>query len=234
MSNFKNLQAQLAYTFKNEALLVQALTHTSYGHETFPDKAPADRDNERLEFLGDAILDVVVSDVLLALFPQHNEGQLSKMRAATVNERTLAAVARSLKLQEYILLGKGESLTGGAQKASIISSAFEALIAAIYLDGGFSTVYPIVKNLFENFFKDESSAQVLLESDPKTRLQEIAQAKFKATPTYHLISSEGPDHSKVFSVEVRIQNQVISQAVGYSKKDAEQNAARSAISQVIQ
>lgn len=234
MSNLKNLQTQLAYPFKNEALLVQALTHTSYGHETFPDKAPADRDNERLEFLGDAILDVVVSDVLLALFPQHNEGQLSKMRAATVNERTLAAVARSLKLQEYILLGKGESLTGGAQKASIISSAFEALIAAIYLDGGFGAVYPIVKNLFENFFKDESSAQVLLESDPKTRLQEIAQAKFKATPTYHLISSEGPDHSKVFSVEVRIQNQVISQAVGYSKKDAEQNAARSAISQVIQ
>ena len=234
METLKALQQQLGYQFKDESILIQSLTHTSYGHEKFPDKPVAERDNERFEFLGDAILDLVVSDLLLELFPFHNEGQLSKMRAATVNERTLASVARSLKLQDYVLLGKGESLTGGAQKASIIASAFEAIIAAIYKDGGFIAVYPIVRNLFENFFRDENSAQILLESDPKTRLQEISQAKYKATPSYHLVSSEGPDHSKVFRVEVRIKNQVISEAVGYSKKDAEQNAARTAIIQMDQ
>ena len=221
------LQDRLGYAFGDRRVLIQALTHKSYGHEFAQEKAIAHRDNERLEFLGDAILDVVVSDILLEAFPNANEGHLSKMRAAVVNEKTLAELAKSLQVQEVLRLGKGESQTGGKEKASILSSTFEALIAAIYLDGGFNAVYPVVRHIFAPFFAEERD--LLAFYDHKTQLQEIVQAQWKVTPSYHLVDSNGPDHAKVFQIEVRMNGKVLAAAKGSSKKEAEQNAAKNAI-----
>ena len=223
----ERLQERLRYNFGDRAVLLQAMTHKSYGHEFFQEKPIALRDNERLEFLGDAILDVIVSDILLESFPNANEGQLSKMRAAVVNEKTLAQLAKSINLQDCVRLGKGEAQTGGNEKASILSSAFEALIAAIYLDGGFNAVYPVVRHLFAPLFVEERDLMAFY--DHKTQLQEIVQARWKVTPTYHLVETHGPDHAKIFQIEVRMNGKVLALATGSSKKDAEQNAARAAI-----
>jgi ribonuclease III len=221
------LQHRLGYFFGDRAILIQSVTHTSYGHENHPEKPLAQRDNERLEFLGDAILDVIISDLLLETFPGAAEGQLSKMRAAVVNEKTLAHVAKAIFLQENLRLGKGELQTGGNQKPSILSSAFEAIIAAIYIDGGFHAVYPVVRHLFAPLFQDEKD--LILLYDHKTQLQELAQARHRVTPSYHLVGSVGPDHAKRFEVEVRLQERTLARAQGSSKKEAEQNAARAAI-----
>jgi ribonuclease III len=229
-SGLERLQERLGYRFGDRAILLQSLTHTSYGHEFLQEKPIALRDNERLEFLGDAILDVVISDILLESFPNANEGQLSKMRASAVNEKTLAQLASSIQLAQCIRLGKGEALTGGNQKPSILSSTLEALIAAIYLDGGFNAVYPVVRHLFAPLFIEER--ELISFYDHKTQLQEIVQARWKVTPTYHLLRTEGPDHAKVFQVEVRMGAKTLAVASGYSKKEAEQNAARFAIETV--
>ncbi len=223
----ERLQERLKYTFGDRAVLLQSLTHKSFGHEFFQEKPIALRDNERLEFLGDAILDVVVSDILLESFPNANEGQLSKMRAAVVNEKTLAQLAKSIYLQHCIRLGKGEAQTGGNEKASILSSTLEALIAAIYLDGGFSAVYPVVRYIFAPLFEEERELMAFY--DHKTQLQEIIQAHWKVTPTYHLLEAQGPDHAKIFTIEVRMNGKTLASASGSSKKDAEQNAAKTAI-----
>jgi ribonuclease III len=223
----ERLQERLGYTFGDRAIFIQSLTHTSYGHEVLQEKPLALRDNERLEFLGDAILDVVVSDILLESFPNANEGQLSKMRAAVVNEKTLAALAKTICLQDCIRLGKGESLTGGGEKPSILSSAFEALIAAIYLDGGFNAVYPVVRHLFAPLFIE--GRELMAFYDHKTQLQEVVQARWRVTPSYHLLNTQGPDHAKTFEVEVRMNGKPLAIASGTSKKEAEQNAARAAI-----
>jgi len=228
--SLERLQERLGYGFGDRAILLQSMTHTSYGHEFLNEKSIALRDNERLEFLGDAILDVIVSDILLESFPSANEGQLSKMRAAVVNEKTLALVARSINLHDCIRLGKGELQTGGNQKPSILSSAFEALIAAIYLDGGFQAVYPVVRHLFAPLFSEERD--LLAFYDHKTQLQEIVQARWKVTPTYHLLGTNGPDHAKTFEVEVRMNGKGLAVATGSSKKEAEQNAAKAAIQSV--
>lgn len=225
--NVERLQQRLGYTFGDRAILLQSLTHTSYGHEFLQEKSIALRDNERLEFLGDAILDVVISDLLLETFPNSNEGQLSKMRASVVNEKTLAELARNIDLCDYIRLGKGETQTGGQQKPSILSSTLEALFAAIYLDGGFNAVYPVVRHLFAPMFQSEMGT--LPFCDHKTQLQEIVQARHKVTPTYHLLQTTGPDHAKTFEVEVRMNGKSLSAASGSSKKEAEQNAAAAAI-----
>ncbi len=223
----QGLQDQIRYPFGDPRLLILALTHVSYGHENHQDRVLPQRDNERLEFLGDAVLDLVVSDLLLESYPDASEGQLSKMRAAVVNERTLSEIAKSLHMNELIRLGRGEIRSGGNEKPSILSSAFEALIAAIYLDGGFHAVYPVVRYLFAPIFKDSSSGIVF--QDYKTRLQELVQSRFKLTPTYHLVGSSGPDHAKVFTVEVRVKDEILAKNDGSSKKEAEQNAARAAL-----
>lgn len=223
----ERLQQRLGYSFGDRAVLLQAMTHKSFGHEFLQEKPIALRDNERLEFLGDAILDVVVSDILLESFPAANEGQLSKMRAAVVNEKTLAQLAKSLNLQECVRLGKGEAQTGGNEKPSILSSTLEAMIAAIYLDGGFNAVYPVVRHLFAPLFSEER--ELVTFYDHKTQLQEIVQARFKVTPTYHLLQTRGPDHAKTFEVEVRMNGKLLATASGSSKKEAEQNAAKTAI-----
>jgi ribonuclease III len=230
MKELEALQAALKYTFSDRGILLQALTHTSYGHEHFPKRPLALRDNERLEFLGDAILDAIVSDILLECYPEYQEGRLSKIRAAVVNERTLTDVAIRLGLSEAVRLGKGEASSGGTAKPSILSSTFEAIVAAIYLDGGFNAVYPVVRYLFQPFFKEDS--EILYTADPKTRLQEKIQATHRVTPTYHLVSAEGPDHAKIFTVEVYVDQEGIATASGTSKKDAEQNAARRALDEL--
>lgn len=232
MLTLERLQERLGYQFGDRGILLQSLTHTSYGHEFCQEKPMALRDNERLEFLGDAILDVVVSDILLEAFPSAHEGNLSKMRAAVVNEKTLALLAKSIHLQDVIRLGKGEAATGGNLKPSIVSSAFEALIAAIYLDGGFNAVYPVVRHLFAPLFAEEQELMAFY--DHKTQLQEIVQAKWKVTPTYHLVQTQGPDHAKTFEVEVKMNGKSLAVATGSSKKEAEQNAARSAIENSLQ
>ena len=226
-----NLQEKIGYKFGDLAVFIQAMTHTSFGHEYLQKKPFALRDNERLEFLGDAILDVVISDILLELFPNANEGQLSKMRAAVVNEKTLAELARMIKMSACLRLGKGEARTGGFEKPSILAGAFEALIAAIYLDGGFHAVYPVVRHLFSPFFESES--QAIPFRDHKTQLQEMSQARWKATPLYTLCKTQGPDHAKLFEVEVRLKGEVLAKATGPSKKEAEQNAARDALQAVM-
>ncbi len=226
--NLDRLQERLGYSFGDRAVLLQSLTHKSFGHEFYQEKPIALRDNERLEFLGDAILDVVVSDILLESFPNANEGHLSKMRAAVVNEKTLAMLARMLDLQGYVRLGKGEALTGGNEKASILSSTFEAIIAAIYLDGGFHAIYPVVRHIFAPLFAEER--ELMSFYDHKTQLQEIVQARWKVTPTYHLMESFGPDHAKIFQIEVRMNGKTLAVATGSSKKEAEQNAAKFAVS----
>jgi len=223
----QKLQERLGYTFGDQSILLQALTHTSYGHECLQSLPVALRDNERLEFLGDAVLDVIISDLLLESFPSAAEGQLSKMRAAVVNEKTLAQVTKDIKLHEVLRLGKGEEQTGGRDKPSILSSTFEALIAAIYLDGGFSAVYPVVRHIFSLFFINEN--EIIGFYDHKSQLQEIVQARFKVTPTYHLIGAEGPDHAKTFQIEVRMKNELLGVAFGNSKKEAEQSAAKAAL-----
>jgi ribonuclease III len=220
-------QERLGYSFGDPKLLQQAFTHVSYGNEQQAHLPVSRRDNERLEFLGDAVLDVVVSDILLETFPDANEGQLSKMRAAVVNERSLFEVAKSLEMNALLKLGKGEGKSGGAEKPSILSSAFEALIAAIYIDGGFHAVYPVVRHLFAPLFKEDISNLGAL--DFKTKLQEQVQASHRITPTYHLISTNGPDHCREFVIEVRVQENTLAQASGTSKKEAEQAAAREAL-----
>ncbi len=226
--NLDRLQERLGYAFGDRTVLLQSLTHKSFGHEFYQDRPIALRDNERLEFLGDAILDVVVSDILLEAFPNANEGHLSKMRAAVVNEKTLAVLARMLELQGYVRLGKGEAQTGGYEKPSILSSTLEAVIAAIYLDGGFHAVYPVVRHIFGPLFAEER--ELMSFYDHKTQLQEMVQARWKVTPTYHLMESFGPDHAKVFQIEVRMNGKTLAVATGSSKKEAEQNAAKFAVS----
>ena len=227
VTSLEGLQERLRYQFGDPRLLIQSLTHVSYGHENLQDKPLAYRDNERLEFLGDAVLDLVISDLLLEAFPDSAEGQLSKMRAAVVNEKTLSEITKSINLSALLRLGKGEQRTGGALKPSILSSAFEALIAAIYIDGGFNAVYPVVRYLFAPLFKAEN-CQISFQ-DHKTKLQEQVQSKYRVTPTYHLVGSTGPDHAKVFEVEVKIKDHLLAKSSGPSKKDAEQNAAKEAL-----
>ena len=166
--NLDVLQERLGYWFSDQAILLQALTHKSFGHEYLHKRPLALRDNERLEFLGDAILDLIISDMLLETFPNSNEGRLSKMRASVVNERTLAIVAENINLSDCLRLGKGEARSGGNKKPSILSSTFEALVAAIYLDGGYQTVYPVVRQLFAPFFDEERSLMAFF--DYKTQL----------------------------------------------------------------
>jgi ribonuclease III len=227
MDGLERIQQRIGYSFSDRAVLIQGLTHKSFGHEFLKEKPIALRDNERLEFLGDSILDVVVSDILIETFPEAPEGQLSKMRASVVNEKTLAELARQLGIPEVLRLGKGETQTGGHMKPSILSSTFEALIAAIYLDGGFNAVYPVVRHLFAPLFSKDR--MILSFNDHKTQLQETVQAQFRLTPTYHLLATNGPDHAKTFEVEVRVGSRALARAAGNSKKDAEQAAARAAL-----
>jgi len=220
---YTELEARLGHTFRTAALCETAMTHTSWLNEAGqPDRS----DNERLEFLGDAVLDLVVSDLLMRRFPDRREGDLSRARAALVSEGGLAKVAVALDLGSFMLLGKGEERTGGRTRPSILANALEALIGAIYIDAGFDAVAAVAGRLFEARVA-EVDAHAL--ADYKSRLQERAQALWQTAPVYEVVSEEGPDHDKRFEVALSLRGQPYGRAVGKSKKEAEQGAAAAAL-----
>lgn len=218
----KELEKKIGYTFHSPAMLMQAMCHSSYANEHKPAPLP---DNERLEFLGDAVLEVISSDYLYHHYPELPEGKLTKLRASIVCEPTLALCAKAFDLDKYLLLGKGEEMTGGRTRNSIISDALEALIGAIYLDGGFANA----KEFVERFILTDIEHKKLF-YDSKTILQEIVQRDFKEEEIkYVIIGEEGPDHAKRFIVEVKIGDRAAGTGKGSTKKAAEQEAAYHAI-----
>lgn len=227
-SRLEELQEVLGYHFHQTQLLLQALVHRSFVHEN-PQQNQAD--NETFEFLGDAVLSLAISHTLLERFPDYNEGDLSRIRSSIVNERELAKVAGTLDLGGHLLLGKGEELSGGRHKASLLSDSLEALLGAIYLDGGLESSIEVVKRLFHNYLYAEQLEHPLrtLDKDYKTQLQELTQARFKLTPIYLLESEEGPDHDKTFHVNVSLEGRLLAHGSGKSKKEAQQEAAQRAL-----
>lgn len=221
----KDLEKKIGYQFKNFALLEQALTHSSFANEH---RRRGLQDNERLEFLGDAVLETASSEFLYHHYPQMKEGDLTKLRASIVCEPTLALCTRELSLGKYLRLGKGEDKAGGRERDSIVSDAMEALIGAIYLDGGFANA----KEFVERFILTDIEHKKLF-YDSKTILQEHIQAQAKEeTVEYQLIAEEGPDHDKKFIVQVVVGGQVIGKGNGKTKKAAEQDAAYQAMIQL--
>ncbi|HEX5623330.1 MAG TPA: ribonuclease III [Sulfuricurvum sp.] len=218
MDDLQPLQQQLGYQFKNKELLIEALTHKSY-------KQPYN--NERLEFLGDAVLDLIVGEYLYKKFPQFEEGNLSKMRASLVNEGGFTSLALHLHLGDYIYLSNAEENNSGRTKSSLLSNAFEALMGAIYLETGLETVRTITIDLLEKVHPDISLDSLF--KDYKTSLQELTQAHYGITPDYQLIAAHGPDHKKEFEIAAFIDGKRYASAVGKSKKQAQQEAAKIAL-----
>jgi ribonuclease III len=227
INRLKELENILSYSFSSLPLLDKALTHRSYINENQDRDL---KDNERLEFLGDAVLDLCISDVLMRAFPDYTEGQLSKIRASIVNEPTLAELSKTFRLGDFLLLGKGEEISGGRTKNSILSNTFEAVIAAIYLDSGYDKTLAFIKNLFMPYI--EKWIHFPIYKDYKTFLQEFSQNRFKVVPKYQLIRESGPDHDKVFYIQLTIADLLTSTGVGKNKKEAEQQAARQAIEEL--
>ena len=223
------LQGRLDHRFQQPELLLQALTHRSFINEH---RDEAYEDNERLEFLGDAVLDLVVSHVIMDVFPEFPEGQLSKLRAAIVNETELAGIARmNLDLGSYLLLGKGEENTGGREKNSIIADAYEAVVASLYLDDGLETAFRVVS---EHFVAKLIEVQVEgFDRDHKTQLQEHSQLQYRETPRYLVTREEGPDHAKRFEVVTSIAGTYFGVGRGRSKKEAEQEAAKATLNMLL-
>ncbi|MBQ5660789.1 MAG: ribonuclease III [Lachnospiraceae bacterium] len=216
-TKLKELQNTIGYSFKNDRLLSHALTHSSYANEKHWDKTKC---NERLEFLGDAVLELLSSDFLFKNYPTMPEGEMTKLRASLVCEPTLAFCAEAISLGDYLYLGKGENLTGGRKRPSVVSDAMEAMIGAIYLDGGLANAKEFVLRFILNDIEHKQ-----LFYDSKTILQEMVQAEFKDSLVYELLKEEGPDHNKTFEVSVKVGGRVIGRGVGRTKKAAEQVAA---------
>lgn len=221
MPDYSELEGVLGYTFRDRALLQQALRHASWCNEQGREL----EDNQRLEFLGDAVLSLAVSQRLMVRFPAAHEGDLSVTRAQVVSEEGLSGVASQLGFGQWLLLGRGEDKSGGRSKPKILADAFEALVAAVYLDGGFQAAWDLVDRLLTDRI---NAAEIKNFYDFKTRLQETAQARLKATPTYRVVQEIGPDHDKRFVVAVTIGSDEWARAVGKSKKEAEQMAAAEA------
>ncbi|NLI88974.1 MAG: ribonuclease III [Epulopiscium sp.] len=219
----KRFEANIGYKFTNKKLLIEALTHSSYANEHKKDKV---KDNERLEFLGDSVLDLVVSEFLYKKHNNLSEGDLSKLRASIVCEAFLLKASKQINLGDFILLGKGEEMTGGRERASILADAFEAVIGAVYIDGGLESAKDFINNFIISFM--ESLSGTIIE-DYKTHLQEIIQKDSKKPLTYRVINEEGPDHNKHFEVEVRHDGKVLGVGSGRTKKEAEQKAAFAAL-----
>lgn len=219
--NLKQLEQKIGYEFQNKDFLKQAMTHSSFANEQRLNKLS---NNERLEFLGDAVLELVSSEYLFQNDPDMPEGDMTKRRASMVCEQALAFCTRELELGNYLLLGKGEMLTGGRERASILSDAMEALIGAIYLDGGFANAKEFIHRFI---LSDLENKQLFFDS--KTILQEIVQSDFKEELAYQLVGEEGPDHDKSFVVDVLIGSTVYGHGIGRTKKAAEQEAAYNAL-----
>ena len=213
--NINQLFECQGYQFENKNLITEALTHKSYTREF---------NNERLEFLGDAVLDIIVGEFLFNKFKDSEEGILSKLRASLVNENSFTTLANELRLGEFIYLSPAEEHNNGRSKSSILSNAFEAVMGAIYLESGLEKVREVSLNLIMKVYEDIEPDKLL--KDYKTTLQEITQAHFGCTPDYRLLSSSGPDHKKEFEIGVFINDKLYSKARGHSKKVAQQNSAK--------
>lgn len=221
MDKKKEFQEKIGYRFQNERLLMQALTHSSFANER---RMSRTANNERLEFLGDAVLELTTSEFLYEKYPGYPEGELTRVRASLVCEQTLAFCTREMNLGPYLLLGKGEDMTGGRERKSILSDALEAIIGAIYLDGGFANAKEFILRFVLN---DMEHKQLFFDS--KTILQELVQGRDTGELTYHLLEESGPDHNKRFVVEARIGDAAMGRGEGRTKKNAEQEAAYRAL-----
>lgn len=222
MPLLSDIQQRIAYRFSDPELLERSLTHKSYANEN---KVPFH--NERMEFLGDAVLNLVVSEYLMKTCPDSTEGDLSRLRAAIVSEPALAKIARKIGLGKYILLGRGEEQTGGRDKDSLLANCLEALIASVYLDTGKEAAESFITRFFEEAIKKTCVSGGSL--DYKTQLQELCQERLKQLPEYRIVSETGPDHQKQFEVEVWVKNRLSGRGAGKSKKEAEQRAAKKAL-----
>lgn len=214
-----HLEKKLGYEFKNKQLLVQALTHSSYSHEN-----PSYKDNERLEFLGDAILDLVISDILFKRLLSGNEGILSQVRSCLVRATTLADIAIDINLNEEIIMGRGAN--NDRNNVSILSGTLEAVLGAIYLDNDYESAFSVINNIFTIYIENAINNQ---EFDNKSKLQELVQSISKSTPVYNLSKIEGPDHCKVFFSEVKFNGRCYGIGKGNSRKESEQAAAKLAL-----
>ncbi|HET7753529.1 MAG TPA: ribonuclease III [Anaeromyxobacteraceae bacterium] len=218
---------RLGCSLPDAAIALAALTHKSYVNEH---RSQLLSDNERLEFLGDAVIDLAVAHRLMERFPDAREGDLSKLRAAVVDEAGLAKMAREIGIGPLLRLGRGEELTGGREKASLLADAMEAVVAAVYLTGGLEPVLRLIDRFLGDAFARATAGT--LDRDFKTQFQELAQSRLRSTPRYRVVAEHGPDHSKTFEVELELRGEVVGRGSGRSKKDAEQSAARGALETV--
>lgn len=223
----KSFEKRLGYSFRKREYLFRALTHKSYANEK---GMPPDEHNERYEYLGDAVLELSISHILIETYSKYPEGELSKVRAALVNEVQLAEIARAIALGDFLNLGKGEELTGGREKSSLLADAYEAVLGAIYLDKGLDKAKKVVTKHFKEVIENTGTKGFY--KDYKTRLQEVSQSKFRTIPRYRLVKEFGPDHRKTFEINLYIGEEIFGIGRGYSKKHAEQNAAKAALEKI--
>lgn len=223
------LEKIIGYSFKKKTMLKRALTHKSYANEQ---KMDPSEHNERLEFLGDAVLELAISEFLMSRFPEFSEGDLSKTRAAIVNEKQLASLARGFHLGDYLYLGRGEEQTSGREKDSLLADAYEAILGGVYMDRGFKKAMEVVRRHY-NALMDNTPYQRFYQ-DYKTELQEKCQGLFRAVPRYRLTAEKGPDHDKIFEVELYVRNDLMGRGSGRNKKAAEQEAAREALQKLTE
>jgi ribonuclease-3 len=222
----------LKYSFNNNYLLFKALCHSSYSNElNFCSKEIPCPNNERLEFLGDAVIGLFVAERLMKLYPNSKEGKLSRWRSSLVSRKTLYLLANKIQLGSHLLLGKGEKRTKGDEKESILAAGFEAIVGAIYLDGGVLASSKFLEISYEHALEnlEEKDNKIENISDYKTHLQEVTQSKFRIAPKYRLANSWGPEHEKIFEVEIILEQKILAKGTGKSKKEAEQQAAFQAL-----
>lgn len=224
--NISKFEDIIKYKFKNKQFILEALTHSSYSNEN-----KSYSFNERLEFLGDSVLGIVISDYLFRNEQNLPEGELTKLRANIVCEESLSDIAKEINLGKHILLGRGEEATGGRDRISILADAFEAVIAAIYLDGGIENAKEFILDHMESIIQDSIKGRIF--RDYKTHLQEVVQSKGESIISYNLAEEIGPDHNKRFVMEVSLDNKVLGRGEGKSKKEAEQSAAKQALRRMI-
>ena len=239
-ADLEALEASLGHHFKDRELHVRALTHSSRVHEQNveqPDSAAdAQADNEQMEFLGDAVLGFLISEALVERFPSYPEGKLSKVKAHLVSATHLSAVAQKMELGQHLILGRGEELSGGRAKRTLLEGCLEALIAALFLDGGMEVVRAFVNRFVLGDGERETQAPASLDADVnyKGTLQELARLRNLPTPRYVLVKESGPEHSKMFTIEVRLGHDWVGKAEGPSKKSAAQNAARDVLERIME
>ena len=230
LERLAELSARLGTILHDNARALTALTHRSYAHERTSARDPT-ADNERLEFLGDAAIDLAISQRLMELNPELSEGQLSKRRAALVNEAALATVATALGLGQLVLLGRGEEQTGGREKVSVLADTFEAVVAVVYLEHGMPGVMGLVDRFFAQALEQVASGALAV--DYKTQVQELVQGRKLGHPRYRVVQQTGPEHLRLFEVELSVQGEVLGKGSGASKKEAEQAAARASLSALL-